>query len=58
MKYNYKCINEKCVAGNKVVSIEKPMSESGKVELCKSCSKDLVRQFTVPSISTGDGFKR
>jgi len=58
MKYDKVMMNEKCVAGNKVVSIKKPMSESGKVELCKSCSKDLVRQFTVPSISTGDGFKR
>ena len=53
MIYNYKC--PKC---NKVTKIEKPMSESGKLEKCSVCNGVMNRVYDAPSISTGDGMKR
>jgi len=33
------------------------MSDYAKKELCKSCSVELVRNYTTGGIKTGDGFK-
>ena len=58
MRYNYRCNNEECTSYDVVVSVEKPMSESSKIELCRKCNSVLTRQYSVPSIGTSDGFKK
>lgn len=54
MRYAYECNNEKC--DMKKITIEKPMSESGRVEYCSKCKHVLSRVYSL-GISTGDGFK-
>ena len=58
MKYLYKCVNGNCKENNKVVEIEKPMTESSKEENCEICETELNRIYTSPGIKTaGDGYK-
>lgn len=55
MRYGYECKNEKCEI--RKITIEKPMSESDRIEHCKECGKVLSRVYNV-GIATGDGFKK
>ena len=57
MRYNYKCVNDKCNDKDKVVVVDKPMSESNRVELCSSCTEVLNRIYSISGIKTGDGIK-
>ena len=55
MRYLYKCNNNKCETNDVVV--DKPISESGRVETCPSCKQTADRVFKVNGIVTGDGVK-
>ena len=58
MIYNYKCNNEECSKHGKDQPINKPMSESSKVEYCTECGEELKRDYSGgASIKTGDGTK-
>lgn len=58
MFYAYKCENEKCVAKDKEVSINKPISECGREELCKECNEPMNRIYNIAGHQTfGDGYK-
>lgn len=57
MRYNYNCQNEKCSMFEKQVTVNKPMAESSRVELCEECKKELRRDFSGGAIKTGDGVK-
>ena len=53
MTYKYEC--KSC----EIVSlIDKPMSESGRVEICPVCKSELKRVWESSAIKTGDGMKR
>lgn len=52
MRYLYKCPH--C---EKEVTIEKPISESNRVEYCDICESELNRVWIAPTITTGDGLK-
>lgn len=52
MRYQYRC--DKC---DTTEIINKAMSESSKTEHCSTCKGVLKRDYTSPSIGTGDGFK-
>jgi predicted nucleic acid-binding Zn ribbon protein len=52
MKYSYKC--ENC---EKKTIIEKPMSESGRVEFCEICENELKRVYEPTTVVTADGIK-
>ena len=51
MTYLYNCSH--CKADR---TIEKPMSESNKAEVCKWCNTEMVRVYNT-GIRTTDGFK-
>ncbi len=53
MTYEYRC--DKC---NSNLVIDKSMSDSSRKEFCKECKNKLTRIFSIPSISTSDGFKK
>jgi len=57
MKYLYQCDNEKCKIFEKVVEIDKPISESSREEFCEECKEPLNRIFTASGIKTSDGYK-
>ena len=52
MKYIYVC--DQC---QKVVEIDKPMSEASRHEYCK-CGREMSKVYSAPSIKTWDGVKR
>ena len=52
MKYIYVC--DQC---QKVVEIDKPMSEASKEERCE-CGEILQRVYNIMGIKTGDGTKQ
>jgi len=58
MVYLYKCGNKECKAYGNAIEVNKPMREVSNGETCKVCSSTLIRVYTAPSVSTGDGFKK
>ena len=58
MKYLYECKNENCSCYKMAVTIDKPMSESSREEVCECCKEVIQRVFTSPGIKTfNDGYK-
>ena len=55
--YKYKCTNNSCTITGKVKEINKPMTESSKIEICPICNAVLQKVFSVGAIKTGDGVK-
>lgn len=41
--YRYLCDNEKCESNNKIIEIDKKMSECDREEFCEVCGNKLVR---------------
>jgi len=52
MKYPYEC--KEC---GTTMTIDKPMAESSRVEVCVVCGTELKRVYKVGAIKTGDGVK-
>lgn len=53
MKYTYRCTH--C---EKKTIIDKPMTQSDRVEHCEICESELKRIYESPSVKTNDGVKK
>jgi hypothetical protein len=56
--YEYRCVNESCEKFEDKVSVNKPMMESSRREICSSCLKTMDRVYSAFSVKTADGFKK
>lgn len=58
MRYEYKCVNEKCEAHEESVTVVKPMAESDREEKCEKCGEIMSRVYGISGHQTfGDGYK-